>query len=178
MHLFTLEEGEEIVARVHRHWFVFITKIVSLILAALLPLIFIAVLPREMVGELNLSSPSVGPFFVFSYAIWLLFIWVALFIMLTDYYLDVWIITNKRVVDIIQHGLFSRSSTSCFISRIQDIEVEIHGVIPTLLHFGTIKINTAGASAENISMNIAPYPQKIKDMIFQLQGKLQKNPSV
>ena len=160
---FRLEEGEVLVERVQRHWFVFLLKALALLFAAVIPLALIPILPKEILIRLNDSL------LVFGYSLWLLFVWMAFFILFTDYYLDIWIITSKRVVNIEQVGLFNRTSTSCFISKIQDIEIKVDGLIQTLLNFGKIQIHTAGAREEVLTMDNMPSPQRIKEIIKRLQ---------
>src|SRR3989344_6688997 len=87
---FRLEEGEVLVERVQRHWFVFLLKALALLFAAVIPLALIPILPKEILIRLNDSL------LVFGYSLWLLFVWMAFFILFTDYSLDIWIITSKR----------------------------------------------------------------------------------
>ncbi len=160
---FALEEREVVIERVQRHWFVFLLETLTLVFAAIIPLALIPILPKEIIIRLSDSL------LVFGYSLWLLFIWVAFFILFTDYYLDIWIITNKRVVNIEQVGLFNRTATSCFISKIQDVEIRVDGVIRTLLNFGKIIIHTAGAEKAVLSMDNMPSPQRVKEIINHLQ---------
>ena len=159
---FELESGEVAIERIHRHWFIFVLETLGLIAAAVLPPFFILFMSKMLV--LNIS----GSLFAFGYSLWLLFVWLAFFILFTDYYLDVWVITSKRIVGIEQIGLFNRTATSCFISKIQDVEIKIDGVIPTLLNFGDIRLHTAGAERGVLSMGNIPAPQRVKELILRL----------
>ena len=51
--------------------------------------------------------------------------------------------TNDRIVDIEQHGLFSRTISEVDLFRIQDVTVDIHGIIATLLNYGNLTVKTA-----------------------------------
>jgi len=73
-------------------------------------------------------------------------LWIIAFMYLADFYLDVWILTNKRLVSIEQKGMFSRTVIEFELGNIQDISSDVHGVLPTLLHYGNIRIHT---SSEN-----------------------------
>ena len=90
--------------------------------------------------------------------------------MWTTYYLDVLIVTDKRIFDINQQGFFHRESGSFRIDRIQNITVDQKGIIQTLLDFGTIHIETAGESEEFVAPYIAG-PYTIKKFINELQDQ-------
>lgn len=108
-----------------------------------------------------------GGFFLFA---WLLIVWMIGWNTWTDYYLDVLIITDKRVFDIDQNGLFRRKSSSFRIDRIQNITVDIKGVIQTLLDFGTIRLETAGDNEDFVATYIRS-PYEIKKFINELQDE-------
>ncbi len=168
---FILEDGEEVLERIHRHWFLFLLTAVKLLIAALLPLVlyYVAFANESMLSNVSVAINTTS-LAVFLYSLWLLAIWVALFVALTDYYLDVWIITNRRIIDVEQNGLFARVSTSCFVTKIQDIEVEVNGIVATFLNFGDITIHTAGAEREIFTIRGAPDPGRVKTVISNLQS--------
>ncbi len=90
--------------------------------------------------------------------------------MWTDYYLDVLIITDRRIFDIDQQGLFRRESSSFRIDKIQNITVDQKGIIQTLLDFGTIRLETAGEREDFIASYITN-PYEIKKFINEMQDK-------
>lgn len=85
-----------------------------------------------------------------------------------DLYLDVWVITNKRILNIEQFGLFSRTEAEHQLSVIQDVTTEVHGIFATMLNYGDVQIQTASESQGVIFRQIPePYFAKkiISDMI-------------
>ena len=68
------------------------------------------------------------------------FMWMLLFINLTNYYLDVWYVTSDRLVDIEQKGLFHRDEAVLRLDNIQDVAIASKGIIQTLLGFGNIRV--------------------------------------
>ena len=100
----------------------------------------------------------------------LLFGWVAFFKRWTDYFLDVLIITDKRVIDIEQRGFFHRDVATISLEKIQDISVNVSGVLATFLDFGTLKIQSAGEAPEFVIRDI-PEPNEIKSLIYDLHNK-------
>lgn len=97
-------------------------------------------------------------------------IWIISFLIWIDYYLDVWIITDKRIVNIEQKGLFSRFISELELEKIQDISTDVRGVIPTFLNYGDLQVQTAAEKEKFLFHNI-PDPYSVKDMIMKLQKK-------
>ena len=79
-----------------------------------------------------------------------------------------WIITNKRIINIEQKGLFSREISELELDKIQDVSADIIGIIPTFLGYGDIYIQTAGETEKFIFKNI-PDPYGVKDLIMGLE---------
>ena len=92
----------------------------------------------------------------------------------TNYYLDVLIVTNKRIIDIEQFGLFSRDQASLPIKNVQDIKVKVVGLIPELLKFGNLDIQTAG-EAKEFEIRDLRDPEKVKNIINKAYFDQTKN---
>lgn len=58
------------------------------------------------------------------------------------WYYSVFIVTDQRLIQITQRGLFHRSVVDIGLSKIQSTNYEIKGLQATLLSFGTIVIQT------------------------------------
>jgi hypothetical protein len=159
------KEGEQIVLVVRRHWFN--------IIQSLLPVFAMAIL---LVGG-YLYLPKLFPVFendafsgilVFLETLFAMIIWVLMFLIWIDYYFDVWIITNKRVVNVDQQGLFNRAVSEVELEKIQDITTDVKGIIPTFMNYGDVFIQTA-AERERFDFCSVPDPYGIKDIIMNLQ---------
>ena len=90
-----------------KHWFVAFTHIFGFVSALIPPVIVFIVVKRDFTVEIisarGLDLIYAAYYFCF---IWALFMWIFLFINLTNYYLDVWYVTSERLVDINQKTLF------------------------------------------------------------------------
>lgn len=160
-----LESGEEVLAITRRHKFLIVIQLLSFVAIALIP----PVLLLFMVGylrELQLEVTEYGPHLIYVYATWLLFTWIAAFITWTDYYLDVLVITSRRLIIANQKGLWRRSLASFRLERLQEVNVEIDGILPTLLDFGTLRAETAGHGEEEFHMANLPDPRALKAIIM------------
>lgn len=100
-------------------------------------------------------------------SLYYMFVWVFFFRSWLDYYLDVWFVTNERIVSIEQKGLFSRTIAEQKLYRIQDVFAEVHGIIPTFLDFGNVTIQTAGTNEYFIFKEI-PRPHQVARNIAKL----------
>ncbi len=160
-----LESGEKLVATSRRHKFTLILELIGLSLVSLIPivLLFVALAYQELLPFVVLDYFS---FFTYFYAFWLLMIWTIVFTVLSEYYLDVLIVTNKRLIIANQKGFWRRSLSSFRLERLQDVNVEINGILATLLDFGTLRAETAGHGAENFHMDNLPNPRALKDKIM------------
>lgn len=165
--MINLESGENVLLEIRRHLFAFYISLTGIALSALLPLIVYQLVEAFAVQYIPSSSIF---FFSFIYVLWLLVLWISVFISWTDYYLDTWIVTNKHVIDFEMKGLFSREIASVKIENIQDVKINITGLINTYLNVGDIHIQTAGRDKEFVITN-AHRPDKAKEIILSASSK-------
>lgn len=172
-----LHENEEVRLVVRKHWFVLVMKLLSLVLMFFLPLILFVAL-RFFINaaggaeEYSLLGALGGSLTVFLLLLWMFFIWIWGFVIWTDFYLDVWIITSKRIFDIEQIGFFQREVSILRMDRVQDITTNVRGIFPTFFNFGEIHVQTAGSDREFI-MRGAPAPTTLKQLVSSLQDQRQ-----
>jgi hypothetical protein len=163
-----LKDGEKIISVIRRHWFSLAVEgvIEATIFIAIATMVVVAdsVLYTQELPIENGSVFSLG-FFILGFVG--LFLWMRFFSAWTDHWLDAWIITTERVIDIEQHGFFRREVGSFPLSRIQDVTYTISGIIPTWLHFGDVRIQTASIS-EDFVMRQVPFPQDVKEHLMSV----------
>lgn len=156
-------ENEQILMVIHRHWFNILMHLGTIILLSLFLLGSIAILP-SLFPEIGSDSAT---FFAFVQSTLLLFLWLFSFLVWIDYYFDVWIVTNERIVNIEQKGLFTRRISELRFSRIQDITATVDGMIPTMLNFGDVTVQTA-AEEERFVFRQVGDPFAVKDRVMTL----------
>ena len=91
----------------------------------------------------------------------------------TNYYIDVLVVTNKRIIDIEQVGLFTRDIAELRLENIQDIKVEVVGLIQSFLKMGNLNIQTAGRNKE-ISLKNIPQAYEVKNTISKCYDEILK----
>ncbi len=84
--------------------------------------------------------------------------------------MDVWIITDVRVVDVKQEGLFSRSISEVRLDRIQDISSNTSGFFQTFLKYGNVTVQTASENNKLFFEEI-PRPDHVRDVLVDLTHK-------
>jgi hypothetical protein len=162
-----LEETEEVLTIVRKHWFIIVTELFGTFMMLILPfflLFILAILPSELINFKPFLS-SHTTVFVFAVAAWSLICLLTGFTIWTHYFLDLWIITDRRIILIDQVNFFNRNVSIFRLERLQDIEFIVKGIIPTLLNFGTIKAQTAGAHESNFTTNGLPDPRSLQAII-------------
>ncbi len=93
----------------------------------------------------------------------------------TNYYLDLWIITDRRIVVVEQLSFFNRNISMFRIERLQDIEVRTTGLLQTFLNYGTLAAQTAGHFESNFSSSGLPDPRGLQAIIQKaMDERLQK----
>ena len=151
---------ENVIALLYRHWFTLFGKLLAYLVLAFLPFI-VRYFAIGYVMSLGLDN-----IFSFLTSIYFLFWWTGLFYAITMYLLDTWIVTDHRLLDNEQHGFFSRTLSEMNLSKIQDVSVEVKGLIPTFLNYGNLEIQTAGTEPKFILKQI-PNPAGIKSKIIE-----------
>ena len=165
------KEGEKIILLLRRHYFIILAKIILWAIAAVLPLTFYSIL-GDVLAE-SFSNDLFSPLVVLFTSIYYLYIWLFAFYSFVDYYLDVWIVTNNRIINIEQKGLFARTVSEQELYRIQDVTSELKGFFSTTLNFGTVYVQTAGEKERFIFKQI-PAPYEVARKITKIVEKNKK----
>ncbi|PIP27665.1 MAG: hypothetical protein COX30_00710 [Candidatus Moranbacteria bacterium CG23_combo_of_CG06-09_8_20_14_all_39_10] len=164
------KNDESIILVIRRHWFDIFKQmlLIFFMIAALFGSLILLPLLFPIFTEATMHS-----LFVFLENSFAMFIWIVLFLIWIDYYFDIWIVTNKRIVNINQKGLFIRTVSELEFYKIQDVTTEVKGVISTFLNFGNVFIQTAGEKERFVFQQV-PDPYAIKDLIMNLEEKEEK----
>jgi len=164
-----LDEHERIALVARKHWVVFLRDTIGLAALYAAPFLiyrFAAERPFALSPEETVTLSLSAALIAFSAIAWSLLIWVKFFGIWTDYYLDAWLVTDKRIVNIEQIGFFRREISTLRLERVQDVTIEVHGIIPTFFNFGDIRVQTAAAQREFVMRGI-PRPGRVKEIILE-----------
>lgn len=107
----------------------------------------------------------------FLITIYISILWLTLFFNLMIYSLTTLIVTNKRIIKIEERGLFNYDRAEIELNKIQDIQVNISGLLGNFLNFGQISIQSAGTEIK-FNFDLLPSPLKIKDEILKAKNSI------
>ena len=158
-----LMDGEQVMYRTHRHWVIFATPLVFLLIGLLILLVTAAL---SFNGEINSDTA------------WVLILIAGLAgIIALVVAIPAWVerrtsefaVTNKRVI--VKIGWIRRRSDETLLTKIEGIEV-IQGIWARMLNYGTIIITGTGGSREPFTRIAAPllFRRKVQEQILAMQG--------
>ncbi|MFH0956113.1 MAG: PH domain-containing protein [Candidatus Falkowbacteria bacterium] len=164
--------GEKIIKIIRKDLFVLLGKFILVVvltgLPALVGFMMLKLFPNLLEGEISY------PLIVLATSGYILFIWLFLFFSFIDYYLDVWLITNERIIDIRQEGFFSRTIAELKLFQIQDVTSELKGFSKFVFRYGDIYVQTAGEVQRFVFKQI-PHPEEVRDIIIKLVEESKKH---
>lgn len=157
------ERNEKVFLLLRRHWFVYV-------LFLLMALVLIA--PLIVFSIYWFLNPDLVTFFVGNILIivigcYLLGILGLMLYGFIGFYLDIDIVTDRRVVNIDQKGFFKREISELNLHQIQDARAHVKGIFETMFHFGDVYIQTAGGRP-NFTFHSIPNPYKVAKKIIDL----------
>ena len=123
-------EGEEVQFVFRRHFLTAKSGVIFLILMIMIGVGLTLLWPNNMmIFETFLALIIVGVLgFLYSYMLW---------------YFSIYIVTNQRIRQISQRGLFKKSVVDLGLDKIQSISYGVNGIRAGLMGYGTIVIQTA-----------------------------------
>ncbi|MBI4435391.1 PH domain-containing protein [Candidatus Uhrbacteria bacterium] len=164
-HLPNQRDNEHVVLFLRRHWFALLTIATAFVLLVGAPLAAGFYFQETILDWL--AHPVIGPLFTILASIYFLSIWLFAFLEFTDYYLDTWIITNERIINIEQEGLFNRTASELDLAAVQDTTAEIRGILQTIFTYGQVYVQTAGEKGRFHFKNI-DNPEHVKELVTRL----------
>jgi hypothetical protein len=82
-----------------------------------------------------------------------------------SWHFSVFIVTNQRLIQITQKGMFSRSVVDMGLDHIKMINYQVAGLQETLLGFGTIMMQT---QVGDLIIHEIPHPAKIQKKLLEI----------
>tara|TARA_Y100001970_G_scaffold266437_1_gene355129 strand:- start:53 stop:607 length:555 start_codon:yes stop_codon:yes gene_type:complete len=167
-HLIKQKKDEKILHVLHRHWFTFLPTFTTVLFLFAVPF-GLYILISNLFPTI-LENQAAYAFLVLAGSTYFLGLLLLLFTKFNEFYLDVWIITDKRIVDVEQWTLFSRTISELDLFRIQDVTVDTIGFFPTVLKYGTVSIKTASDNIGIVFYDVGN-ANPIRQMLIELSEK-------
>ncbi len=159
--------NETIVLFLRRHWIDLVKAFLFSGMMFIMPLAIGILL--QFANPALLTNIFWGPALMILLISYLLITLVLTCAELTNYWLDVWIVTNERIISTEQIGLFNRVISELYLYKVQDITSETKGLLATFLTFGNVYVQTAG-ERERFHFKNVDNPDDVKIAIAGLSN--------
>lgn len=169
MHFPGIEKDEKVMAVIRKHFAAIALHIFLSIIYFFIPIVALFLISNFLIS--GLSELPYFPLIILGVTIYYLVWWLLFFKHIIDWYLDAWIITDQRLLDVEQKGFFQHTVSELRLDKIQDVTVEIKGFIPSIFHFGNIHAQTA-AAVQRFTLEDIPEPEKVRNLILSLQDQV------
>ncbi len=163
-------EDEHVYLVVRAHWIRLVLRLLLWLIFVVALFIFNKLAKENFPGLFEGTAGDITKLFT---QIYTLFLVLALFLLWAFYYLNVQIVTDRRVVDIDQVGLFSHTVSELHIANIEDVTSETNGILGNLFNYGMVYVQTA-ASKERFEFDNVPNPGAINKLILNLYERVPK----
>lgn len=159
--------NEQVILMLRKHWIIDIVMLIKMFLGSFWPFIVygIALIFFTIPNTIYLNL------FVVALHIYSLFALFFYYVKWIDHRFDLIIVTDKRIVDINQYRLFNRKVSEANLAQVQDVASEVKGILGSILHYGTISIQTAGADGHIFGMDYIRWPSLVVSTIIELRSQ-------
>ncbi len=158
----TQRTDEKIVLLLRRHW---VTNFHWLFLSLVFMLAPTVIFPALSFFKVFSFIPV--RFQTISLLIFYTLIFTYIFISYLNWYFNVYILTDRRVIDIDFYNLLYKEVSSCDIDKIQDVTYQVSGVFKIFFDYGTVFIQTAGEE-KNLEFEMIPRPALVVKKLTEL----------
>lgn len=155
----TKEKEEKVVLLLRQHPLVNVPWILLVVAMLLAPI---------LVGKLGILA-----FFPSGFELIIILAWYLISLAIAmenflDWFFNVYIVTNLRIVDIDFVNLIYKNVSDANIDKIQDVSYNMGGVIRTIFNFGNVVIQTA-AEIEQFEFDAVPNPARVVKILEDLR---------
>lgn len=171
-----IRKDENVLTVIRKHPIVYTKIIAVFILTVLLPLsIFLFVWFSYYPFSENHTSGIVIGLFACTYLLYgLLFTSIA---WLNEEF-DLFVITNQRLIDIVQVSFLERRVATTPLEQIQDATINVKGILKTILNYGDLTIQTASGDASEFYIDHVHNPTLIARKILDWSHERQSGEKV
>jgi len=157
--------GEKIIKIIRKDGFILFGRLILVVILLALPIMVVLIM-LSLYPNL-LEGPVSYPMLALAASGYLLFVWLFFFFSFIDYYLDIWLITSERIIDVRQEGFFSRTVSELKLFQVQDVTSELKGALQFVFRYGDVYVQTA-AEMQRFAFRQIPNPEGVRDIIIKL----------
>ncbi|MEK9143431.1 MAG: PH domain-containing protein [Patescibacteria group bacterium] len=165
----TQQDDEQVILFLRQH----IIVNVPWVLVAIFLLIVPTLLFPMVLGNLKLPFMIPAGYIVIGTLFWYLITFGFILTSFLNWFFNIYIVTNQRVVDIDFVHLLYKEFSEARLDKIQDISYKSGGVFAALFNFGDVIVQTAGESP-NFDFLSVSRPETVVQTISKLIEKIKK----
>lgn len=135
----------------------------------ILPFIISGLAPILGFGGVIIPQSFTLIFLIINY----LLVLVTVFEGFLGWYFNVYIVTDKNIIDVDFHSILFKNIDVAPLRNIEDTSSSMGGILHAIFHYGDVFIQTAGAS-RNIDFLSVPRPHHVADFILDEVHKIHK----
>jgi len=162
----TQNEQEEIILLLRQHYIVNVGWIFATIVLGLIPTI---VGPLLLTSKIVLTWMPSGYFIVLP-LIWYLGVFGYALLNFLQWYFNVYIVTNERIVDVDWFNLLYKQLATTQLDKVQDVTFKQGGIADLFFNYGNVFIQTAGTE-QNFEFVAVPHPDLV---VREIDGLIEK----
>lgn len=168
---FQLQPDEKIIIFIRRHWIFLVLDFVQAFFLFLLPAFLLWTIQiLGLVPSFVIFGITFNALLNILLWMWGIICWLLVAEKFTDYALDFWIVTDKRIVESELVRLFSRKLSTLELQDIEDITISNPGFFSNYFSYGNLEVQTAGARNEFQADKIAN-PEFVQRVMFDAKLK-------
>lgn len=158
---------EKILLFLRRHFITNLLWILITILLLFIPVLFFTFRSElQLLGTIDLPWRFIVIFIIFYYIL----VFAYAFINFLSWFYNVFIVTQKRIVDIDYSNIIIHNVAFTKLSHVQDVNYSQVGFIRSLFNYGDVFAQTAGTEP-NFDAHSVPQPRRAAHIIGDLIGK-------
>ena len=161
-------EEDNMVFSIRRHFMSLFKTFFLVILMLIIPILVVSAFRR--IDSAMFSNVSFN-FLVVIGSIYYLITVTFAFLQWVTYYYNLFMVTDKEVLDVTQDGLFDRRVTEISLLRIQDVSARIHGFLGTIFNYGDVVAESAGENSRTYIIKDIPNPIAVANRILDLHNE-------
>jgi len=159
----TQDPNEEVILFMRQHMIVLIPKFILGITAFFAPLILFPILIRFLQSPIEMP----GGYIIVGMVFWYVATFGFFLSMFMQWYFNIFIVTNRRVIDIDFLFFLYKKFGEAKIEKIQDISFRTGGIMATVFNYGDVIIQTAG-EIPNLVFEKVPRPSEVVHILSDL----------
>ena len=166
-------DDERIFVFSRRHPVDFLPTFIIIVILFVLPIIFVSAIWSQPPSSSVFDPLYIRDLIILTSLTYILILATVAITSWVNFYYNVLIVSDERIVEIAQRGLFSREIKELVFEQIEDVSSKTTGFLNTIFEAGELEIQTAGTQS-NFHVSRIPRSDLIVEIIQELAYQANK----